>query len=55
LKIIDSTDYPGYVILFKGMLGRQDYKALYMNPDDGLGEIKKLHGLPQAPETIRVD
>ena len=29
LKMLDETEYPYYIILFKGNLGRQDFKALY--------------------------
>ena len=37
LKIIDETDYPYYIMMFRGNLGRQDYKALYSH--DGLGTV----------------
>jgi hypothetical protein len=37
LKVIDSTEFNYYIILFRGNLGRQDFKALYSH--DGNGSI----------------
>ncbi len=42
LKIIDSTDFDFYLILFRGTLGRQDFKALYSH--DGHGNVNKIYG-----------
>ncbi len=50
LKIIDETDYPYYVLMFRGNLGRQDYKALYSH--DGLGTVVKIHGPNNIPEVL---
>ena len=52
-KIIDSCPYINLVILFKGHLGRTDYRALYHN--DGEGEIIKIHGAANAPDRITGD
>lgn len=53
-QLIDSTNHRNYVILFKGHLGRTDYRALYQN-DEGEGTIFKIHGVASAPETITGD
>ena len=54
VKVIDSTNYLNYVILFKGHLGRTDYRALYQN-DGADGHIVKIHGAASAPEKISGD
>jgi hypothetical protein len=45
-------DCSNYVILFKGMLGRQDYRALYAMTELG---VQKIHGHVQAPMTLTPD
>ena len=52
-KVIDGASYLNYIILFKGHLGRTDYRALYHN--DGDGEIVKIHGAATAPDRITGD
>ncbi len=37
LKVIDESDHPYYIIMFRGNLGRQDFRALYAH--DGMGFI----------------
>ena len=52
--VIDSTS-ANYVVLFKGVLGRTDYRALYRqdySEHDEDGQIVKVHGAPGAPATI---
>ena len=48
-----------YVILFKGVLGRTDYRALYRQEytehDSDEGHIVKVHGAPGAPAMITAD
>ena len=29
LQLLDETDFPYYIIMFRGNLGRSDYRALY--------------------------
>jgi type IV secretory pathway TraG/TraD family ATPase VirD4 len=29
LKVLEETDYTYYLVMFRGNLGRQDYRALY--------------------------
>ena len=29
LQILEETEYPHYIIMFRGFLGRSDYRALY--------------------------
>ena len=29
LQVFEETDYPYYIIMFRGNLGRSDYRALY--------------------------
>lgn len=36
--------------MFRGNLGRQDYKALYAH--DGIGTVFKIHGPSNAPELL---
>lgn len=52
LKILDTTDHPYYIILFRGNLGRQDFKALYSH--DGSGYVEKIYGptVPTIPEIL---
>ncbi|CDW86206.1 UNKNOWN [Stylonychia lemnae] len=50
LKVIDDTDYPYYIVLFKGNIGRQDFKALYQH--DGIGLIEKIMGSAGCPDII---
>ncbi len=50
LKIIDDSDHPYYVVMFRGNLGRQDYKALYSH--DGIGTVIKIHGPSNAPDYL---
>ena len=35
LKVMEETDFAHYVIMFRGNLGRTDYRALYGH--DGVG------------------
>jgi len=49
LKLIDSTNHEHYIILFKGVLGRHDYRALYSLEKD---RVEKIHGAALAPQTI---
>ena len=51
--IVDNMT--NYVVLFKGVLGRTDYRALYkqdFSEQDQDGFIVKVHGAPGAPATI---
>eukprot|EP00347_Sterkiella_histriomuscorum_P003400 403364443 len=50
LKVIDETDYTYYIVMFRGNLGRQDYKALYSH--DGSGQAEKIHGPSTVPEVL---
>ena len=55
-----SSEQPtNYVILFKGVLGRNDYRALYkMGLDVGSEDearIVKVHGAPGAPAQVTAD
>ena len=54
-KVIDSESH-NYVVLFKGVLGRTDYRALYRQDyseqDAEDGHIVKVHGAPAAPAFI---
>ena len=55
IGLLDDSDYPHYVILFRGHLNRSDYKALYYH--DGLNSqeivsLTKLHGPASAPEML---
>ena len=43
-----------FVILFKGVLGRNDYRALYKPEMDESGLVK-VHGAPGAPAEITAD
>ena len=47
-----------YIILFKGVLGRNDYRALYkmsLNDFDDEVGIHKIAGAPGAPTQITTD
>lgn len=50
LKIIDESDYPYYIIMFRGNLGRHDFKALYSH--DGIGTVEKVYGPQNIPELL---
>lgn len=50
LKIIDETNHPYYIILFRGNLGRQDFKALFSH--DGIGTVEKIYGPNSVPECL---
>lgn len=50
-KVIDSDSTTNYVVLFKGVLGRTDYRALYRF-DELEGQAIKVHGAASAPDTI---
>ena len=54
IAVIDANP-TSYVVLFKGVLGRTDYRALYRqdySEQDQDGYIAKVHGAPGAPTTI---
>lgn len=53
--LIDAEPNVNYTILFKGVLGRTDYRALYRqeyDEHDDLGHIEKVHGAQGAPPKI---
>ena len=53
--ILDAEPEVNHTILFKGVLGRTDYRALYRqeyDEHDDLGHIAKVHGAPGAPPHI---
>jgi len=50
LKVLEETDFPYYLILFRGNLGRQDFRALYCH--DGSLTIYKLHGPASIPDVL---
>ena len=53
--IIDAEPEVNHTILFKGVLGRTDYRALYRQEYDehnDLGHVIKVHGAPGAPPRI---
>jgi hypothetical protein len=50
LKFLEESPHTNFVILFKGVLGRCDYKALYQHDVDG--EVVKILGPSTAPEFI---
>ena len=55
--VIDS-EACNYVVLFKGVLGRTDYRALYRqdySEQDQEGQIIKVHGAPGAPTVISAE
>lgn len=43
LAVIDGSDYPQYVIQFKGNTGRFDFKALYAVTGDD-GKLTQIYG-----------
>lgn len=54
-QVIDgSGGTHNFVILFKGVLGRTDYRALYRF-EETEGHAVKVHGMSTAPETISAD
>ena len=56
--IIDAETDVNYTILFKGVLGRTDYRALYRqeyDEHDDLGHIVKVHGAAAAPPRIKAN
>ena len=53
--VIDADPDVNYTVLFKGVLGRTDYRALYRqeyDEHDDLGHIVKVHGAAAAPPRI---
>ena len=53
VQILDSTDYNSYIVVFKGVLGSKNYKALYHQASDG--DIQKIHGPSSAPMNLKSD
>lgn len=56
--VIDARPDTSFVVLFKGVLGRTDYRALYRqdySEHDQDGVIFKVHGAPAAPQLITSD
>ena len=57
--VIDQAPNVNYIILFKGVLGRTDYRALYRQEYDKEtdvdGQIVKVHGVAGAPSVITGD
>ena len=52
--IDESNGVCNFIVLFKGVLGRTDYRALYRFDEvEGMGT--KMHGAASAPETIRAE
>jgi hypothetical protein len=52
VKVLDDTNYDNYIVLFKGNLGRTDYKALYVNENE---TITKIHGPGSAPDELTAE
>lgn len=57
LKVLEETDFTYYVIMFRGNLGRQDYRALYCHDGGGAGglisgTVQKLHGPTTIPDVL---
>ena len=55
LRIIDETEYAYYIIMFRGNLGRSDFRALYCHEGgspDISGTVCKLHGPSNIPEIL---
>jgi len=50
LKVLEESEFPYYLILFRGNLGRQDFRALYCH--NGSLTIFKLHGPPSVPDVL---
>ncbi|KAL4485977.1 hypothetical protein ABPG73_018382 [Tetrahymena malaccensis] len=51
LKKIKDSQQDHFIVLFKGINGRQDFKALYQM-DSNTAEVKKIFGLNTAPQQI---
>ncbi|KAL4497109.1 hypothetical protein ABPG72_019429 [Tetrahymena utriculariae] len=51
LKKIKDSQQEHFIVLFKGINGRQDFKALY-SMDSNTSEVKKIFGLNTAPTQI---
>ncbi|EAR87059.1 microtubule-binding calmodulin-regulated spectrin-associated protein (macronuclear) [Tetrahymena thermophila SB210] len=51
LKKIKDSQQEHFIVLFKGINGRQDFKALY-SMDSNTNEVKKIFGLNTAPTQI---
>ena len=50
--VIDSSNEAcNFIVLFKGVLGRTDYRALYRF-DEAAGHGFKVHGAGSAPEIV---
>jgi len=52
VNCLEDTNYDNYIILFKGNLGRTDYRAIYINEN---GTISKLNGPSSAPDELTAD
>ena len=58
LKVLEETEYTYYLIMFRGNLGRQDFRALYCHDggqqQGGLisGSVLKLHGPANIPDVL---
>jgi calmodulin-regulated spectrin-associated protein len=57
LKVLEETDFTYYVVMFRGNLGRSDYRALYCHEGGGEGSgisgtVYKLHGPPTVPDVL---
>ena len=50
LKVLAETDCPNYIILFKGIMGRNDYRGLYSHNADST--VTKIAGPASAPDLI---
>ena len=57
--VIDNDPSCNYVVLFKGQLGRTDYRALYRQEytveQDQEATIVKVHGAPGAPTVVSAE
>ena len=49
-----NTDSCNFIILFKGVLGRTDFRALYRF-DEVSGQGVKVHGAASAPDIVTHD
>jgi len=47
-KIMEVNKADNYIILFKGITGRHDFKALYTY-DNATGEVKKVYAKSSCP------
>lgn len=55
LKVLEETDYTYYIIMFRGNLGRQDFRALYCHEGNSSqigGQVFKIHGPPNIPDVL---